>query len=212
MIYHNDILMYDISFERVKSVPKVNKTKYAILGVLSVAPSSGYDIKKFCDKSISHFWNENFGHIYPVLKNMELEELISKEVEYTEGKPPRNIYSITEKGRSELREWLQLPVENAPLRVEQLIKLFFGGNINIEYSIRMIEAEKASCKEKLEKFYPIEKRIMEEAADKDSIHKVLWLSTVRYGISDARARLEWCQQTLTSLYEAQNRLNVKEQK
>jgi hypothetical protein len=24
-------------------------------------PGSGYDIKNFCDKTISHFWNENFG-------------------------------------------------------------------------------------------------------------------------------------------------------
>ena len=56
----------------------VNKTKYAILGVLDTFPGSGYDIKKYCDKSISYFWNENFGHIYPVLKQMENEGLVSK--------------------------------------------------------------------------------------------------------------------------------------
>lgn len=48
---------------------KVNKTKYySLLGILSNRPGSGYDIKKMCDSSIGHFWNENFGHIYPVLK------------------------------------------------------------------------------------------------------------------------------------------------
>ena len=52
-------------------MPKENKTKYAILGLLSLAPMSGYDIKIITDNSIGHFWNENFGHIYPVLGRME---------------------------------------------------------------------------------------------------------------------------------------------
>ncbi len=49
-----------------------NKSRYALLGVLCMKPGSGYDIKKFCDKTISHFWNENYGHIYPVLKQLTL--------------------------------------------------------------------------------------------------------------------------------------------
>ncbi|AKA68713.1 PadR family transcriptional regulator [Clostridium scatologenes] len=59
---------------------KINKTKYALLGVLTLSSGSGYDIKKFCDSSIGHFWNENYGHIYPVLKKMEEEELITKKL------------------------------------------------------------------------------------------------------------------------------------
>ena len=55
-----------------------NKSRYALLGVLSMKSCSGYDIKKFCDKTISHFWNENFGHIYPVLSELQKEGLISQ--------------------------------------------------------------------------------------------------------------------------------------
>ena len=53
---------------------KINKTKYALLGVLSIMSGSGYDIKKFCDSSIGYFWNENYGHIYPMLQRLEDEE------------------------------------------------------------------------------------------------------------------------------------------
>ena len=42
-----------------------NKSRFAILGILNIQPSSGYDIKKYCDTVISGIWNENFGHIYP---------------------------------------------------------------------------------------------------------------------------------------------------
>jgi DNA-binding PadR family transcriptional regulator len=50
-----------------------NKTRYAILGVLNLKPASGYDIKKFCDRTISHFWNENFGHILSCIKPVQKE-------------------------------------------------------------------------------------------------------------------------------------------
>ncbi len=43
---------------------------------IPMKPGSGYDIKKFCDKAISYFWNENFGHIYPVLKQKGKELLL----------------------------------------------------------------------------------------------------------------------------------------
>jgi DNA-binding PadR family transcriptional regulator len=46
------------------------KSKYAILGMLSIAPMSGYDIKKQVETSISNFWSESYGQIYPALRNL----------------------------------------------------------------------------------------------------------------------------------------------
>ncbi|HWT76082.1 MAG TPA: PadR family transcriptional regulator, partial [Mobilitalea sp.] len=81
-----------------------NKTRYAILGVLCMKPCTGYDIKKFCDNTISHFWNENFGHIYPVLKQLLEEGLIT--LADPEAEDRRKLYTITEKGRQKFCEWL----------------------------------------------------------------------------------------------------------
>jgi DNA-binding PadR family transcriptional regulator len=84
---------------------KENKTKYALLGVLSLGPASGYDIKKYCDVSIAHFWNENYGHIYPVLRQMEAEGLVDRKTEMNEGKA-RHVYHMTEQGRTVLLDCL----------------------------------------------------------------------------------------------------------
>ncbi|MDF2869325.1 MAG: hypothetical protein K0R05_900 [Anaerocolumna sp.] len=65
-----------------------NKTRYAILGILSIHSGTGYDIKKYCDTVISNFWNENFGHIYPVLNQLLSEGLIQTE----ESPSPRKKY------------------------------------------------------------------------------------------------------------------------
>ena len=135
---------------------KVNKTKYALLGVFSLMAGSGYDIKKFCDSSISYFWNENYGHIYPVLKTMEQEGLITKQVEQTEGRPSKNVYSITEKGREELEKWLILPVEHEPLRSELLLKIFWSKNIPIKNIIKKFKQEKEESEKILLQYSEIE--------------------------------------------------------
>ena len=108
---------------------KEGKSKYAILGMLSIEPMSGYDIKKEVENSISNFWTESYGQIYPVLKNLIAEKLVTKTVESEAGKPDRHVYSLTATGRKELRRWLRQGFAPKIQRDEFLLKLFFGEEI-----------------------------------------------------------------------------------
>src|SRR3984893_3684831 len=105
---------------------KENKSRYALLGVLSICPGSGYDVKKFMERSTANFWNESYGQIYPILKQLADEGLTTSHAEKQEGKPERYVYTLTDKGREELRRWLSEPVEYVVERQELLLKLFFG--------------------------------------------------------------------------------------
>src|SRR6266702_3388689 len=96
---------------------KENKSKYAILGVLSYGPMSGYAIKKFIQQSISNFWNESYGQIYPILKQLTSEGLASSHAEKQEGKPERYMYTLTGKGWEALQQWLTEPAEHLVGRV-----------------------------------------------------------------------------------------------
>jgi PadR family transcriptional regulator AphA len=180
-------------------MPKINKTKYAILGVLSIRPGSGYDIKKFCDQSIAHFWNENFGHIYPVLKQLEREGLITKKIERTEGKPSRHIYQITPAGKVELQDWLLLPPESAPVRSEFLLKLALGGNIPTENIIANITKVKERMIARLEEYLQIEQAFADQVKARKSPGYPYWLATLRYGICNARSTIQWCEETIESI-------------
>lgn len=73
---------------------KENKSRYALLGVLSVCPGSGYDIKKFMEQSTGYFWSESYGQIYPLLKQLEQEGLATHHTEKQEGKPERYVYAL----------------------------------------------------------------------------------------------------------------------
>ncbi|MCX7708534.1 MAG: PadR family transcriptional regulator [Clostridia bacterium] len=180
-------------------MPKVNKTKYAILGVLDMRPCSGYDIKKFCDSGISHFWNENFGHIYPVLKELEKEGSITKAVEQGDGKPSRNVYSITQKGKEELTQWLLQPVEHSPARLELLLKLYFAKSIPAASMIEELERVKEKHAQRLETLLKMEKLFLGNETAKSDAGFPFWLSTLRYGIYDAEFRIKWCEETITNI-------------
>src|SRR5436305_3234605 len=114
---------------------KENKSKYAVLGVLSICPGSGYDIKKFMEQSTSNFWNESYGQIYPILKQLVDEGLATSHAEKQEGKPERYIYTLTTKGQEELAQWLSESIEYAVERNELLLEWFFGRHTSIARNI-----------------------------------------------------------------------------
>jgi PadR family transcriptional regulator, regulatory protein AphA len=176
-----------------------NKTRYAILGVLCMKPCSGYDIKKFCDKTISHFWNENFGHIYPVLKKLQEEQMISMEDKDQEER--RKIYHITEKGLKEFKEWLIQPPELLPPRSELMLKLSFGNYMPKEHVLDMLAKVKERNSGSLELYKGMEASYLKnEAAKKDPAFPY-WLASLRLGIINTEATLLWCNETTALLTE-----------
>ena len=178
---------------------RINKTKYTILGLLHYRPMSGYDLKKLTDVSISHFWNENFGHIYPVLKKMEGEGLLSKSVTVSEGKPDRNVYAITGEGREEFLEWMKQPVEPLKLRFELLLKVFFGGMLTPEEISSSLEAEKKIHLAKLEGYAATKEHLNSPHHKEKKQDASYWLMALNYGIRYSQSMIDWCDESILLL-------------
>lgn len=186
-------------------MPRLSKTRYALLGALSVRPGSGYDIKKFCDNTLAFFWAENYGQIYPVLRQLEEEGLVSKETEIAEGRPPRNVYHITDEGRAELNDWLLLPLEPATVRMELILKLVFAADIPATNLIEKLAEKKAKEEKTLEYLVGAEGRLRNGPQDRKGLH--LWLAGVSAGKHFASATIAWCEETIAMLqqYGPENR-------
>ncbi len=80
--------------------------KYAILGVLSWKPSTGYDLKKIFEESSIMYWSGNNNQIYKTLVQLLVEDLVTNEVLHQESTPSKNIYTITDRGAAALKEWV----------------------------------------------------------------------------------------------------------
>ena len=176
---------------------KENKSKYAIMGILSMGPMSGYDIKKKFEQSLSYFWSESYGQIYPILKKLAHQELATRSIERQEGKPDRHIYVLTDKGQKALQDWMIQPVGRQIGRHEILLKLFFGQQVSLTDNIRQIEHFRKLQSQKLKEIKATEDLL--KADYKDNPNLSYWLMTVRYGQYVNQAYLQWSKETLAVL-------------
>jgi PadR family transcriptional regulator, regulatory protein AphA len=180
-----------------------NTSRYAILGILTWGAMSGYDIKKWIEQSISSFWSESYGNIYPILKGLVEEGWATMSIQPQDGKPDRHVYTITEDGRSALRAWLDRPIEYQTARSELMLKLFFANRSSLGSSIEHVQRHRQRQVEMLQKCDEIEQWIhnaMPGHPDMD-----YWLITVNYGRHAARAGIAWCDETLETLTKRRER-------
>jgi DNA-binding PadR family transcriptional regulator len=178
-------------------VARSNRTRYTVLGTLTHGPRTGYDIKKFIEGSIANFWRESYGQIYPTLKALAAEGLVTREVQEQEGKPDRYVYSLTDAGRSELREWLVEPAEPQVPRLELLLKLFFGAEVSVEANLRHVERHREHLEAGLARCEEIERYLKDSQRDAPGLP--FWLMGLRQGILVQEAQLAWCDEATKTL-------------
>ena len=122
---------------------------FAILGFLSIAPLSGYDLKKQFDSSVQHFWSADQSQIYRVLSRLNTSELVTQEIIEQNDRPDRKVYHITPKGRQALNEWLKSEVPFPPFRYGPMIQIFFGANLTDEEILGIFERHAFGIRRKL---------------------------------------------------------------
>src|SRR5579859_5570689 len=109
---------------------------HMILGVISLYPCSGYDMKVEFEKGGAGMLSAlSFGSIYPRLKQMEHDGLVETQHVNTDGRR-KKVYELTTKGWQELAQWLEEPSEYPiPMRDELLLKMLFWGASGQERSV-----------------------------------------------------------------------------
>lgn len=177
--------------------PQGGATPNALLGLLSLGPMSGYDIRQLIQRSIGHFWSESYGQIYPGLKRLAAAGLIEKKTERNKGKPDRHLYSLTEEGRERLREWLKLPVAEEVARNELLLKLFFGNHVSASVNRAHVIASMEFNQRALKVYAATTKQLQKEEANDPQLP--YWLMTLNYGRHYSAAVVKWGKETLAEL-------------
>jgi PadR family transcriptional regulator AphA len=174
-----------------------NRTHFAILGFLTLGPMSGYDIKKLVAESTQNFWSESFGQIYPALRKLTVDGLIERAEAPSEGGRPRHVYSINERGRETLASWLREPTDPPQVRIELLLKLFFGARCERATNRGQILAYREQMRRDLERYRSIDEHLRREHADAADLP--YWLLTLRFGEIDRNAHIAWCDEALAVL-------------
>lgn len=80
-----------------------------LLGLASLGPSYGYDLKQTYDRYFGHKKPLAFGQVYSTLARMLRDGYLVDEGEEVGGGPDRRRYAITEAGHTHLANWLFTP-------------------------------------------------------------------------------------------------------
>jgi PadR family transcriptional regulator, regulatory protein AphA len=170
-------------------MPKQNTSEFALLGLLTQEPSSGYDLRRKTELQLGHFWSESYASIYPMLRRLlELGFVERYQVEQTD-KPDKWVYTITALGVDAFREWLSEDIHPIPPRNILLMKLYFGSQASNEELVEHIEAYRLELMDELGKNEQRIATIRESADNTSSVYQLLTLS---HSIHSTRAMLAWC--------------------
>lgn len=122
-----------------------------ILGILNLSPRTGYEINDVLKNQLSFFYDGTYGMIYPTLRKLESEGMIEKKQVIQNGKPNKNVYSITNAGKEKFKEYMTSNVIPESIKSDFLLRLYFGrGSLSNNQIIDLFSHEIESKKKQLE--------------------------------------------------------------
>ena len=172
--------------------------RYAILGLLHYRNMHGYEIKRHIEQHFGHMWTINYGQIYPNLKSLEEEALITlADVSPSEkGGPHKKLYAITPEGRETFAHWLESEEESRMfLRDPFLMRFIFFGFSSPEQAVAIIDKQINQYEEQfLRREQHVERwkqrghyvRLVAELGVEFNRMYVQWLKRARQEILDGR--------------------------
>jgi PadR family transcriptional regulator, phenolic acid-responsive transcriptional regulator len=169
--------------------------KHAVLGFLIDQPMHGYALKRFLSPALPRERRVNDGVLYPLLKRMEAEGLISGRTERRKGAPDRRVFHPTDAGRRAFSEWLEGSVEEDDevaydfmLGHPFLTKCLFFRELPAEKVASKVDDQLQAGEAKLADFRRIRSGMVERGADPYRI------AVLDLGIAQQRERMRWLKQ------------------
>jgi PadR family transcriptional regulator AphA len=172
---------------------QLSLTEYAVLGLLSFGPASGYELHPLAGRSLDYFWRPAKSKIYAALPRLAEQGFARVRAFEQVGRPDKHVYTLTVAGRRTLRRWLN--DEALPAMVVRnglLLKLFFGDEAEEGNVRRALEEARERATAQLAALQQIETRI---DADADFYPYL----TLLHGIEDAESTVRWATDALERL-------------
>lgn len=159
---------------------------YVVLGTLRLGATSGYEVKRWIERSARFFWNISPVQVYPALKWLEDQGYV-KGRDDPRGARARRTFKVTAAGERALRAWLRAPDDlTFELRDRGLLKLFFADALEPAEARAHVRAMRARAAGELERF---RSEIEPAAARADAAFPRV---TARFGAEFLAFMVEWC--------------------
>jgi DNA-binding PadR family transcriptional regulator len=170
---------------------------HAILVSLADCPKSGYDLGRVFDGSVGFFWKATHQQIYRELTKLDDMRWIAAENIEQAGRPDKKLYSLTQEGTSQLKQWLCQPCDLAVVKEELLLKVFAGHLVEPQAIAKEIQRHRQAHEEKLAIYRNIEQKYFQNP-QACLAGKFQYLTLLR-GIGFETEWINWCDRAIELL-------------
>jgi len=124
--------------------------RQAILGILANEPVHGYELKSKFESHILPDDSLNYGQVYATLERLRRDGLVGQHLIEQDERPDKKVYSLTEAGERELREWLATPTKvELDLRNEIFLKIMVARRVGWTTPESVLHVERRACMERM---------------------------------------------------------------
>lgn len=181
--------------------------KHILLGILQ-QPQSGYDVKKMFDQVFSNFWAAELSQIYPQLKKLNAQNLLTVSEAESDKGPNKKIYQTTPLGKQELITWLTNgPVTNTEKLAYLAQTYFLGAMESDQQRLKFLQDLLMHMKNWHQTLVSIQNEIKADfPAYPDDLPDAEFYSnlTLMLGVKKVRANVEWVEESIDLLKDRMN--------
>ncbi len=160
--------------------------RVTLLGLLSLEPASGYDLKRTIERSTYFIWNATGPQIYSTLRKLRDEGYITSVSLPQKGKPEKQIHTITAEGRTALQDFMNEPIRASVTRDEVLLRIFFGNFASKKIVMRELQSYLERIRNERRSMEATEARILAHPGRKREARRFQLLS-LRIKVAQIRA-------------------------
>lgn len=164
--------------------------KFILLGLIDIAPMSGYDIVKAFDYAALFYWHATHTQVYRTLKEMEKAGWVRGEVVHQADSPSKKVFSITGTGKGALAEWVRQEPELPGLKHAFLIKFTYAAGLNDGELLMQLEQYEKKLKAQMSR---LESKDTFARMARSSRERLIWEMTTEYGNMYYRNEIAWVQ-------------------
>jgi DNA-binding PadR family transcriptional regulator len=164
----------------------LSPTAYAVLGLVSVRPTTGHDLAAYAERSIGQFFPLTRSHVYSELDRLCRLGLLEVTEVPQQRFPTKRVYDITPHGVEQFDDWLAdsaLPPERH--RNLFLVHVFFGDHMSPERMAALLDAYEAASVG----YRDLLIKLVDRLADRPESR--FRRATAMFGLAQVQAKLDW---------------------
>lgn len=176
--------------------------RHAILAALLEGESSGYDLAKDFDASVANFWAATPQQLYRELEKMAAQDLVTARVVAQQRRPNKRLFSLTQAGRAELRDYTIRPPKPTAVRDELLVQVQAVEAGDAEAVRRAVRDRQHAAETKLKRYERLRDRLLAGQAEAEFLataERAGPYLTLARGIAFEQENIRWCEFALDVL-------------